>query len=286
MPTIASIAQHAARITDVTFTSAVDETAAETVANWSIDNDVVVVSAERQTDTAVVRLTHSGLTEGVEYTVTASGDIVNPTGGEPQDYDFEASVQGWTFGTGCGRSTSVGLGGTSASIYVTQTTDTARYATGPAIPAISTGFSLEYIHRPVSAAANNRTGNFILREGSNNRFNVIGIAGVLYAVSTAVCNYTAGKDYRIRLEVDVETDKVTEIGVTNITDAGSETVYTNDGNGFAFSAAAGVIDRIVVQAYSPAGSGVSYFDEIELTPVPVTPSSDTVTLFSFISLVI
>jgi hypothetical protein len=61
--------------TDITFDNAPNETAAETTSNWSCDHSVTISAAVVQSNTKVVRLTHSTLTGGTTYTFTADNDI-------------------------------------------------------------------------------------------------------------------------------------------------------------------------------------------------------------------
>lgn len=189
-------------------------------------------------------------------------------------YDFEDGTQGWTFGTGCGRSTTVGLEG-SASIYVTQTTDTTRWATGPALPSPLTGaFRVRYLHKPASATG--RNGYFYLRENGVARHGVLFIDGNIVQSSSgdALTTYTAGKVYEVIIEGDVAADKVLSISIRNITDGGTATVYTNSGAGFTFVSSASLTE-IAIQAYSPTGSSVSYFDGIE-------PSTGHLSVFAWL----
>lgn len=179
-------------------------------------------------------------------------------------YDFESDAQGWTFSTGCGRSTTVGLDG-SASIFVTQTSLADRYATGPALPSPLTGrFRVSYLHRPASAVG--RNGFLYLRESGSSRFGVLFIDGSIIAVDgvSPLAAYLAGKVYEVIIEGSVATSLVSSVSIRNITDGGSATVYTNGGAGFSLAATASLTE-IAVQAYSPSGSAVSYFDAIAVS---------------------
>ncbi|MFA5718804.1 MAG: hypothetical protein WC952_13915, partial [Desulfobulbaceae bacterium] len=180
-------------------------------------------------------------------------------------YDFEDGAQGWTFGTGCGRSTSVGLEG-SASIYVTQTADNA-YATGPAFPSALTGaFRVRYLHKPGSATYGQ--GYFYLREDGIVKSGVYFNGGNIQLLAaggyTTLATYTAGKVYEVVVEGDVAADKISSVSIRNVTDSGTATVYTNGGAGWGFYAAAISLTEIAIQAYS-SGSAVSYFDGIEVS---------------------
>jgi len=170
-------------------------------------------------------------------------------------YTFEPDAQGWTFGTGCGRSTSVGLEG-SASIYVTQTTSALQYAKSPAISLTGT-WRVSYLHKPASSTG--RNGFFYLREAGVNKTGVLFMDGGIIVVGSAggvdVGSYVPGKVYEVIIEGTLS--GITSVSIRNVTDGTSAEVHTD---GWAFTASS--LTEVAIQAYSPTGSAVSYFDSI------------------------
>jgi len=96
-PTLDAVLATSATAVEVVFSEPVEETSAETLSNYAIDQEVTVLSAALQGDTQTVVLTVSTLSQGVTYTLTVNNvtdraSTPNPIAPETQQ-TFEYMVE-------------------------------------------------------------------------------------------------------------------------------------------------------------------------------------------------